>query len=240
MDNMETVLSYVVTSGDPQQQYQQLQQQYQQLQQRSSHPLHGQHHDQDGSSSNKTKRCCGRFRRRLGEKIESRAAHIIILFLTLADIVLVMLQIGASLLHLDESKEEVWYLELFSHISLAIVSMFMLEILIKLFAFGPRYFWRGTPHWVLHLFDAVVIMTSFVLEIVLHGVSQELSSLLIVFRLWRVIKLTGAVAIEVSNHEQEKARLLEARVQELEKELEESKSRCQRIEGFNSQSLSEN
>ncbi|KAG0021582.1 hypothetical protein BGZ81_008852 [Podila clonocystis] len=206
----------------------------------SSHPLHGQNHDQDGSSSNKTKRCCGRFRRPLGEKLESRAAHIIILFLTLADIILVMLQIGASLLHLDESKEEVWYLELFSHLSLAIVSMFMVEILMKLFAFGPRYFWHGTPHWVLHVFDAVVIMTSFVLEIVLRGVSQELSSLLIIFRLWRVVKLTGTVAIEVSNHEQEHARLLEVRVQELEKELEESKSKFQRLEGFNNQSRSEN
>lgn len=201
----------------------------------SSHPLHGQLHGQNDSSSYRNKSCIGRFRHRIGAKIESKAAHITILFLTLADIILVMLQIGASLLHLDETEEEVWYLALFSHLSLAIVSLFMFEILLKLFAFGPRYFWRGTPHWVLHLIDAVIIMTSFMLEIFLHGVSQELSSLLIVFRLWRVVKLTGTVAVEVSSHEQEHAALLEVRVQELEKELEESKVRCQRLEGFNSQ-----
>lgn len=81
----------------------------------------------------------------------------------------------------------------------------------------------------------MIILTSFILEICLHGASQELSSLLIVFRLWRVVKLTGTVAIKVSSHEQEIAALLEVRVQELEKELEESKLRCQKLEGFHSQ-----
>ncbi|KFH62676.1 hypothetical protein MVEG_12068 [Podila verticillata NRRL 6337] len=201
----------------------------------SSHPLHAQHFNQEGGSSYRNKSCIGRFRHRFCEAIESKGAHITILILTLIDIILVMLEIGASLLHLDETEEEVWYLELFSHLSLAIVSLFMLEILMKFFAFGPRYFWRGTPHWFLHLVDAVIIMTSFMLEIFLHGAGQELSSLLIVFRLWRVVKLTGTVAVEVSSHEQENAALLEVRVHELEKELGESKLRCQKLEGFTSQ-----
>ncbi|KAF9379938.1 hypothetical protein CPB97_008672 [Podila verticillata] len=201
----------------------------------SSHPLHGQHYNQEDSSSYRNKSCIGRCRHRIREAIESKGAHIIILVLTLVDIILVMLQIGASLLHLDETEEEIWYLELFSHLSLAIVSLFMLEILFKLFAFGPRYFWPGTPHWILHVGDAVIIMASFLLEIFLHGAGQELSSLLIVFRLWRVVKLTGTVAVKVSSHEQEIAALLEVRVHELEKELGECKLRCQKLEGFNSQ-----
>ncbi|KAG0361650.1 hypothetical protein BG005_007657 [Podila minutissima] len=137
------------------------------------HPLYGQHRDQDGSNSYRNKSCIGRFRYQLGEKIESKAAHLTILFLTIVDIILVMLQIFASLLHPHMSEKEVWYMELFSHLSLAIVSLFLLEILLKLFAFGPRYFWRGTPHWALHLVDAVIILTTFFLELLLHGVSQE-------------------------------------------------------------------
>ncbi|KAG0086428.1 hypothetical protein BGZ93_005975 [Podila epicladia] len=206
----------------------------------SPHPLYGQRRDLDGSSSYRNKSCIDRFRYRLGKKIECRAAHLTILFLTIADIILVMLQIGASLLHPHMSEKEVWYLELFSHLSLAIVSLFMLEILLKLFAFGPRYFWRGTPHWALHLVDAVIILTTFLLEILLKGVSQEIGSLLIIFRLWRVVKLMGTIAVGVSSHEQEHAALLEARIRELEKELEEKTLRCQRLEGFNSQPRSEN
>lgn len=143
-----------------------------------------------------------------------------------------MLQIGASLLHLDETEHEHWILALFGHLSLAIISIFMFEILLKIFAFGPGYFWIGTPHWILHLVDAIIILTSFLLEIFLKGAEQELSSLLIVFRLWRVVKLTGTVAIEVSEHDQAHVALLEGRVKELEQELEESYLKIQRLEGF--------
>jgi hypothetical protein len=177
--------------------------------------------------------CIKRTRYRIGKAMECKAAHIAILVLTLCDIILVMLQIGASLLHLDETEHEHWVLALFEHLSLAIVSVFMLEILLKIFAFGPRYFWIGTPHWILHLVDAIIILTSFLLEIFLKGAEQELSSLLIVFRLWRVVKLTGTVAIEVSEHDQAHVALLEERVKLLEQELEESHLKVQSLEGFN-------
>jgi len=182
--------------------------------------------------------CLKRTRYRVGEVIESKWAHISILALTLCDIVLVMLQIGASLLHLDETEHEHWLLSVFEHLSLGIVSIFMLEILLKIFAFGPRYFWIGTPHWILHLLDAIVILTSFILEIILKGAEQELSSLLIIFRLWRVVKLTGTVAIEVSEHDQAHVALLETKVHSLEQELEESHLKIQRLEGFNQSSMS--
>lgn len=43
----------------------------------------------------------------------------------------------------------------------------------------------------LHFFDALVIVTTFVLEAVLRGKEQELVGLLILFRLWRLVKLVG-------------------------------------------------
>ena len=51
--------------------------------------------------------------------------------------------------------------------------------------FGP------VPHAVLHFFDAIVIVTTFVLEVVLRGRERELASLLIILRLWRLVKLVG-------------------------------------------------
>ncbi|CAO3571903.1 unnamed protein product [Mortierella alpina] len=168
----------------------------------------------------------------IGAKIECRRAHVIILVLTLLDIILVVLQIGASLLHLDETKEEIWIIALLGHLSLAIISIFMLEVLLKFFAFGPRYFWRGIPHGILHLVDAAIIITSFVLELILKGAEQELTNLLIIFRLWRVIKLTGTVAIEVSEHDQLRAAILQDRVHSLEEELEDSRARIRRLEAI--------
>lgn len=44
---------------------------------------------------------------------------------------------------------------------------------------------------MLHLFDAIIILTTFVLEFVLKGRELELASLLIVLRLWRLVKLVG-------------------------------------------------
>ncbi|KAF9152333.1 hypothetical protein BG015_005449 [Linnemannia schmuckeri] len=190
-------------------------------------------HDENKEEFSASTSCVKRTRYRIGKAIECKAAHITILLLTLCDIVLVVLQIGASLLHLDETEHEHWLLALFGHLSLAIVSIFMLEILLKLFSFGPRYYWKGTPHWILHLLDAFIILTSFLLEIFLKGAEQELSSLLIVFRLWRVLKLTGTVAIEVSEHDQAHVALLEEKVKSLEHELEECHLKIQRLEGLN-------
>ncbi|KAF9185283.1 hypothetical protein BGZ51_002758 [Haplosporangium sp. Z 767] len=173
-----------------------------------------------------------RIRHRLGEILETKRAHVVVLLLTLLDIILVMLQIGASLLHLDETEEETWVIALLGHLSLAIVSVFVLEILLRLFAFGPRYFWKPTPHGYLHLIDAVIILTSFLLEVFLKGAGQELSSLLIIFRLWRVLKLTGTVALEVTEHDQIKVAALQARIRSLETELNEYKLKVQRLENF--------
>lgn len=123
-----------------------------------------------------------------------------------------------------------WFIALFGHLSLAILSTFMAEILLKLFAFGPQYFWKNTRHGVLHLLDAIIIVTSFLMEIFLRGTAEELTSLLIIFRLWRVVKLTGTVAIEVSEQDDAHVEALEARIRSLERELEENRIKIRQLE----------
>lgn len=54
----------------------------------------------------------------------------------------------------------------------------------------------GPPHAPLHLFDAIIVVTTFVLEFVLKGRERELIGLLVILRLWRLVKLVGG---EVSN-----------------------------------------
>lgn len=46
-----------------------------------------------------------------------------------------------------------------------------------------------TPDFVLHIFDTLVIIGTVILEIVLSGQERELAGLLVVLRLWRIVKL---------------------------------------------------
>lgn len=52
----------------------------------------------------------------------------------------------------------------------------------------------GVAHAPLHLFDAIIVVTTFVLEFALKGKERELIGLLVIFRLWRLVKLVGGNA----------------------------------------------
>ena len=97
--------------------------------------------------------------------------------------------------------------------STTILILFTIEIVAKFFAFGPRYF---TKSW-LHIFDAAVIITSLILQIVLHGIAAEIASFLIFLRFWRVIRIIDAVAVLAADR-------YEKRIVELKKEIEELKA----------------
>ncbi|KAF9188724.1 hypothetical protein BGZ50_001169 [Haplosporangium sp. Z 11] len=178
-----------------------------------------------------------RCRHEIGEVLESKCTHMAIVGLTLVDIALVMCQIAASLLHFDDTEDAQWILELFAHASLAIVSIFLVEIGLKVFAFGPRYFWVGSPNGLLHLADAFIIIVSFFLEVFLTGAEQELGALLIVFRLWRILKLTGAVAIETAEYSQIRTKNLETRIKQLEEELQEAQQENERLRAHTAENV---
>ncbi|KAF9011888.1 hypothetical protein BDQ17DRAFT_1321878 [Cyathus striatus] len=86
-------------------------------------------------------------------------------------------------------------------VSVALLSVFLLEIFASLFAFGPRRFLKP-----LYAIDAVIIIASFILEIYFRfadGNKQAGSSpaALVILRLWKVIRAIHAVAhsIELKN-----------------------------------------
>lgn len=86
----------------------------------------------------------------------------------------------------------------------------------SLWAFGWRYL--STPF---HIFDALVILTSFVLDVLLHGVLEEVASLVIIFRLWRFFKIFE----EFSVGAEEQMEALQLRLDNLEQENVELKKR---------------
>lgn len=74
---------------------------------------------------------------------------------------------------------------------------------------GGRYF----SSWF-HCFDATVIIVGFVVDVVLKGVLEEIGSVVIVLRLWRVFKIIE----ELSAGAQEQMEPLMERLEAAEKE----------------------
>ncbi|KAF4615284.1 hypothetical protein D9613_002659 [Agrocybe pediades] len=110
--------------------------------------------------------------------------------------------------------------------------------MIPVWAFGFRYMnpLGGYPHAGLHAFDAIIIITTFTLEAVLRGKERELAGLLVILRLWRLVKLVGGsvfvphrVAVGAGEMEEETA-----------KELEETKLELERVSTLLTESREEN
>jgi hypothetical protein len=59
-------------------------------------------------------------------------------------------------------------------------------------AFGLRYYnpWSEVQHSTFHLLDALIIVMNFTI-IFLQGPAQEVVGLLVILRLWRLVKLLG-------------------------------------------------
>lgn len=92
----------------------------------------------------------------------------------------------------SSEEENPWWLEVFANISITITTFFLVEIPLTLWSLGPSYYNPfKVPHASLHLFDALIVIVTFVLEFVLKGRERELAGLLIILRLWRLVKLVG-------------------------------------------------
>ena len=69
-------------------------------------------------------------------------------------------------------------------ISFIFSCIFLLELIVTLWAFGLRHLKSG-----FHIFDATVIIAGFVLDVVLRGVNAEVASLVVLLRLFGFIKI---------------------------------------------------
>ncbi|KAJ7774717.1 hypothetical protein B0H16DRAFT_1303488 [Mycena metata] len=174
-------------------------------------------------------------RERAAEFLESSLLHkLVILLVCLAAFACVLADLGYAFLDEGCAPPEgpdapVW-LSVLSHISLGITAFFLLEIPCTLWALGPRFYnpWGRVPHAALHLFDAFIIITTFVLEVILKGKEQELAGLLIILRLWRLVKLVGGVSVgvgELGEEDAVRAADAESEVEALKKENADLRAR---------------
>jgi len=151
--------------------------------------------------------------------LESQRLHKTVIALITIDASCVLADLTYTFLtdtcEVSEGNEPLW-LTIAAHISLIITTFFLIEIPLTIWAFGFSYYRPRGPvlHASLHLFDAFVIVTTFVLEFVLRGRERELAGLLIILRLWRLVKLVGGVAVGAGElNEETSKRLAEAEEQ---------------------------
>jgi len=175
-------------------------------------------------------------REKVAEVLESQHLHKFILTLISVDAICVLADLAYSFLHdscngADEEDPE--WLFVFSIISLVITSLFLIEIPLMVYAFGFRFYnpLGATLHSSLHLFDAIVILVTFVLEVVLRGKERELAGLLVILRLWRLVKLVGGVAVGAGEISEE----TELQLVKTRNELRALKDRVKELEDENAQ-----
>ncbi|CAG8511607.1 12926_t:CDS:2 [Acaulospora morrowiae] len=151
-------------------------------------------------------------------RMQSRNWHWFILCLVASDFFCVMTSITITFLWPEKEQEEHYVIETLSIIAFVINTVFVIEVILNLFVFGVRYFLTGS-HWFIHLFDASVVIMTFLLELSLKGKEREVAGLLIVFRFWRLIKVLSSVAVGLGEYDEEKVEELEKKIEELEGEL---------------------
>ncbi|KAH9050727.1 hypothetical protein EDB84DRAFT_1258819 [Lactarius hengduanensis] len=166
------------------------------------------------------------WREHVSEALESSIAHKFVIALIVIDAGCVLVDLAYTLLssdcELSGGPDAPAWLEVLSLISTVITTLFLVEIPLTIWSLGLEFYkpHGRVPHASLHLFDATIIVTTFVLEVVLKGSERELAGLLITLRLWRLLKLVGGVAVGAGEIEEDTVKELA----QVKCELEESRS----------------
>ena len=76
-----------------------------------------------------------------------------------------------------------------------------------------------------HCFDAFVITVSFGVDVATRGIVEDIASIVIVLRLWRLVKIIEEVSVGAAEGMEE----IEGRIVELERENAELKMRVEEL-----------
>ncbi|KIO06522.1 hypothetical protein M404DRAFT_485423 [Pisolithus tinctorius Marx 270] len=172
------------------------------------------------------------WRQNTAQFLESPWLHTFVITLITIDVACVLVDLGYSFLSNGcippEGPESPAWLEVLANISLAINTFFLIEIPLALWSFGIKFFLplSNVPHASFHLFDAIIIITTVVLEFVLKGKERELAGLLITLR---IAVGAGEVEEEVLKELDETKRKLEGTSAALAKAREENRKLRARV-----------
>ncbi|XP_014642604.1 PREDICTED: voltage-gated hydrogen channel 1 [Ceratotherium simum simum] len=172
------------------------------------------------------------FRTTLRKLFSSHRFQVIIICLVILDALLVLAELILDLKIIQPDKNN-YAAKVFHYMSVAILTFFMMEVFFKIFVFRFEFF-----HHKFEILDTIVVVVSFILDIVLLFREHEFEALglLILLRLWRVARIINGIIISVKTRsERQLLRLkqmniqLAAKVQHLEFSCTEKEQEIERL-----------
>ncbi|XP_004595359.2 voltage-gated hydrogen channel 1 isoform X1 [Ochotona princeps] len=168
----------------------------------------------------------------LRKLFSSHRFQVIIICLVVLDALLVLAELILDLKIIQPDQNN-YAARVFHYMSVAILVFFMMEIFLKIFVFRLEFF-----HHKFEILDAVVVVVSFILDIVLLFREHEFEALglLILLRLWRVARIINGIIISVKTRSERKLLRLKqmniqlaAKVQHLEFSCSEKEQEIERL-----------
>ncbi|TVY34236.1 Voltage-gated hydrogen channel [Lachnellula occidentalis] len=157
--------------------------------------------------------------------LSTRAQHYTVLALVSCDLLGIFADIIINLYQCDAGATNAKWDEVRDGLGIAglvFSCLFLAELGASIWAFGLRYF----NSWF-HCFDAAVIIAGFIVDVLLHGILEEVASLVVVLRLWRFFKIIE----EFSVGAEEQMDGLELRIDQLESENLNLRRELKRVMG---------
>ncbi|KAI0179196.1 hypothetical protein GGR52DRAFT_570093 [Hypoxylon sp. FL1284] len=147
--------------------------------------------------------------------MNSRAKHWLVLVLIILDVAGILSDIFIALItcELDVEHDE-WVAPTrrgLAILSLTLSSVFLVELIMSVFADGLRYF----SSW-LHTFDGIVIVVGFAVDLLEHNTAGEIASLIVILRLWRFVKIVDEFSVEAEERAEGQTEELRKRIADLE------------------------
>ncbi|MBN3274775.1 HVCN1 protein, partial [Polyodon spathula] len=130
------------------------------------------------------------FRESLKKLFGSHKFQVSVVCLVILDAVFVLCELLLDLAIIKQDEHKISS-QVFHYLSLALLTFFMMELFGKLFAYRLEFF-----HHKFEVFDGIVVIVSFVLDIVYvsHEDAFDGVGLLILLRLWRVARIVNGNA----------------------------------------------
>eukprot|EP01083_Nonionella_stella_P078530 214978_1 len=155
---------------------------------------------------------------KLQEFFESDWFHAALGILITIDLSIVLLEIALILLYCEDIPHNIHSTtHNLVYVSIGILGVFLLELTLQMYAFGPK---PWCSH-CLHVFDFIVVLVTFVAEIYFLNDerAEALVGLIIVFRLWRLVRVIHVTAEALENQSEMQVHHMKQKIKELEKRL---------------------
>ncbi len=164
------------------------------------------------------------WRERLGTFLESKRVELGVIILILLDMLLLVTEIILSERAGCNEELVLKYehsIEIISYISLVLVFMLLFELLLLILAFGFRFFTHP-----MYVFDLVVSLLSVFFSIyhLETGETELAAELVVIFRVWRIIRIGHGVAMTIAEEKNKKIEKLKRRIAKLKREVQSLKA----------------